>query len=248
MALPSISKRNLEKEGIIDPVRKFMGGPRKNIFDKARKFIQDQDPNFAYIEGDDAGQITTLLSDPNCFKGNSMQQVKLMLEILENKVNVQIKAEIARAKTMAAALKKRIESMDEFGLLNEEQKEQISRPFDAFNAGIDRQRLIAVIRDTLRRFEENEYQRLLSKMTAWAQPAPKPDSAPVSGGAADPEPGQKPKPPEKTKPRIEYVPSRNVKVSLDKAWLADEADVGDDLKSMRRALLEEIRKGKRIQI
>ena len=49
-------------------------------------------------------------------------------------------------------------------------------------------------------------------------------------------------------PRIEYVPSRSVKVSFDKAWLADETDVERYLESMREALLEEIRKGKRIQI
>jgi hypothetical protein len=138
--------------------------------------------------------------------------------------------------------------MAEFGVLNEEQKEQISRPFDEFNAGIERQKLIAVIRDTLRRFEESEYQRLLSNMTAWAQPTPKPEPVSVPGGAATPEPSQKPKPPEKTKPRIEYVPSRNLKVSFDKAWLADEADVDKYLKSMREALMEEIQKGKRIQI
>ncbi|WP_289020497.1 BREX system P-loop protein BrxC [Desulfobacter postgatei] len=228
------------KEGIIDPVRKFMGGPQKEIFDRARKFIQDQDPNFAYIEGDEAGQITGILSDPDCFKGNCMQQVKLLLETLENKVNAQIEIEIAEAREMVVVLKNRIESMAEFGVLNEEQKEQISRPFDEFNAGIERQKLIAVIRDTLRRFEEIEYQRLLLKMTVWAHPEPKPDPTP--------EPGQKPKPLEKTKPRIEYVPSRNVKVSFDKAWLADEADVERYLESMREAFMEEIQKGKRIQI
>lgn len=45
-----------------------------------------------------------------------------------------------------------------------------------------------------------------------------------------------------------YVPSRSVKVSFDKAWLADETDVERYLESMREALLDEIRKGKRIQI
>ena len=164
----------------------------------------------------------------------------MLIETLGNKVNAQIEAEIAESKAMVAALKSRIESMAEFGVLNEEHKDLISRPFDEFNAGIERQKLIAVIRDTLRRFEESEYQQLLSKMTAWAQPVPKPDPSP--------EPGQNPKPIGKTKPRIEYVPSRNVRVSFDKAWLADEADVDEYLKSMREALMEEIQKGKRIQI
>jgi len=37
------------KESVIDPVRKFMSGPQKGIFDNARKFVQTQEPNFAYI-------------------------------------------------------------------------------------------------------------------------------------------------------------------------------------------------------
>lgn len=51
-----------------------------------------------------------------------------------------------------------------------------------------------------------------------------------------------------SRPHNEYVSSRSVKVSFDKAWLADETDVERYLESMREARLDEIRKGKRIQI
>jgi hypothetical protein len=44
------------------------------------------------------------------------------------------------------------------------------------------------------------------------------------------------------------VSSRAVKVFFDKAWLADETDVDRYLESMRMALLDEIRKGRRIQV
>ena len=47
---------------------------------------------------------------------------------------------------------------------------------------------------------------------------------------------------------IEKIVAQMVKVSFDKAWLADETDVERYLESMREALLDEIRKGKRIQI
>jgi len=236
------------KEGVIDPVRKFMSGPQKGIFDNARKFVQTQEPNFAYIEGDEAAQVVASLNDPECFKGNRMQQVKTQVETLQEKVTAQIEAEIAKAKETVAALKGRLCCMAEFGALNGEQQEQINRPFNEFNAAIERQRLIAVIRDTLRRFEESDYQRLLSQMTSWAQPAPTPEPVPEPDGTAKPDEGTKPTPPAKPKPRIEYVPSRSVKVSFDKAWLADETDVERYLESMREALLDEIRKGKRIQI
>ncbi|WP_170179931.1 BREX system P-loop protein BrxC [Prosthecochloris vibrioformis] len=252
------------KESVIDPVRKFMSGPQKGIFDNARKFVQTQEPNFAYISEEvgsgkwevregDPNEVTpealmVALTDPECFKGNRIQQVKTQVETLQEKVMAKIDAEIAKARETIAILKERLCSMPEFSALNREQQEQITRPFNEFNASIERQKLIAVIRDTLRRFEESDYQRLLSQMTTWAQPAPAPEPASEPGKTATPDAGTKPTPPAKPEPRIEYVPSRSVKVSFDKAWLADETDVERYLESMREALLDEIRKGKRIQI
>ena len=236
------------KESVIDPVRKFMSGPQKGIFDNARKFVQSQEPNFAYIEGEEFAQIDASMTDPECFKGNRMPQVKTQVEILQGKVTAQIEAEIAKAKERVDALKGRLCGMAEFSVLNGEQQEQVTRPFNEFNSGLERQQLIAVIRDNLRRFEESDYQRLLSHMTSWAQPALTPAPEPQPGHAATPDAGTKPTPPAKPEPRIEYVPSRSLKVSFDKAWLADETDVERYLESMREALLDEIRKGKRIQI
>jgi len=236
------------KESVIDPVRKFMSGPQKGIFDNARKFVQTQEPNFAYIEGDESAQVIASLTDPECFKGNRMQQVKTQIETLREKVTAQLETEIAKAKETVAALKGRLCGMAEFSALNGVQQEQITCPFNEFNAGLERQKLIAVIRDTLRRFEESDYQRLLSQMTSWAQPAPTPEPEPQPGQTATPDAGTKSTPPAKPEPRIEYVPSRSVKVFFDKAWLADETDVERYLESMREALLNEIHKGKRIQI
>ena len=110
-----------------------------------------------------------------------------------------------------------------------------------FSDSIKGQKLIAVIRDNLRRFEDNEYQRLLSQMSAWLQPTPpKPsDDDEDSGGK---------KPTKVNEPKVEYISSKSVKVDFDKAWLADESDVEEYLKSMKEALLEEIKRGKRIQI
>lgn len=236
------------KESVIDPVRKFMSGPQKGIFDSARKFVRSQEPNFAYIDGYETAQVVASLTDPECFKDNRMQQVKTQVEILQEKITSQIEAEISKAKETVVALKGRLCGMAEFSALNGDQQEQITRPFNEFNARMERQELIAVIRDTLRRFEESDYQCLLSQMTSWAQPTPTPEPAPEPGETAMPNEGTKLTPPAKPEPRIDYVPSRSVKVSFDKAWLADETDVERYLESMREALLDEIRKGKRIQI
>jgi len=250
------------KEGVINPIRKFMNGPQKRIFDNARKFAQTQEPNFAYIEERGSGKpkvrehdpdepstaaLLQILTDPECFKGSRMQQVKAQVEALQKKIATQIEDEISKARKTIGALKERLFGMAEFSVLSGEQQEQITRPFDEVVGDIERQQLIAVIRDTLRRFEENGYQRQLSQMTAWAQPAPAPEPEPEIGGVTSPD--EKPStPPAKPEPRIEYVPTRCIRVPFEKAWLADENDVDRYLESMRTALLEEIRQGKRIQI
>ena len=237
------------KEGVIDPILKFMSSPQKSIFDNARKFVHTQEPNFDCIEGDEAAQVVASLTDLDCFKGNRMQQMKTQVEMLQEKVTVRLDAEIANARETVAALKDSLCGMAEFDALNSEQQEQVTRKFNEFTADIESHRLIAVIRDRLRSFEERDYPRQLSQMTTWAQLALAPKPAPESGEtAATLDDGVEPGPPAKPEPRIEYVSGRAVKVLFDKAWLADETDVDRYLESMREALLEEIRKGKRIQI
>ena len=176
-----------------------------------------------------------------------MQQVKVLLETLQAQVSERIEAELTRARETVAALKARIEAMSEFGTLTRDQQEQILRPFAVFSESIARQPLIAVIRDTLRRFEENDYQRQLSLLATWAQPKTYTKSTTDKATITIKDDGGVTPPPD-PKPPIKYVSSSTIKVPFAKAWLADEADVDSYLDSMRQALLEEIRKGKRIQV
>ena len=236
------------KETVVDPVRRFMGGPQKGIFDNARKFFKDQEHNFAYIDGDESVRIVVTLADPQCFKGNHMQQVKTLVDTLQEKVTAQIRAEITKARGAVKALKDRLCGMAEFAALPPERQEELIRPFTEASEAVERQTLIAVVRDNRRHFEETDYPRLLSKMAAWAPSASevaapsgrnkqttsfKPETESVNGTQ---------------EPRVQYVPSRSIRVSFDKAWLADEVDVERYLECLREALLAEIRCGKRIQI
>src|SRR5690625_74425 len=232
------------KEEVVDPVRKFMNGSRKEIFDQARKFVQEQRANFAYIESDEADQIAESLNDPECFKGNRMQQLKAHADTLQKKLDDQIADEIEKAKEAIGGLKERLCRVPEFDALIRDQQEQITRPFDEFAANIEREKLIPIIRETRRRFEEKEYQELLSKMTSWVEPAP----APQADGNSAVSDGVKPSSSTRMEPKVKYVPMREVKISFDKAWLADETDVERYLDSMSDAFLEEIQQGKRVQI
>lgn len=228
------------KESVIDPVRKFMSGPQKGIFDNAHKFVQTQEPNFAYIEGDEAAQVVASLADPECFKGNRMQQLKTELDALNRRIDDEVKKTRSGAIETIKAMQSRMQTMDEYHHLPDVRQAELNKPYVDLGDHIEQQQLIAVINDRLRYFEDQGYQKLLASMVEMVTPVP---LSPEGQG----EPGDDTSP-KVREPKIEYEHLRQVRVSYDKAWLADETDVDHYLETLREALLEEIRKGKRIQI
>lgn len=243
------------KEKSVDPIRKFMNGPQKGIFDNARKFIQSQEPNFSYIPGNQAGQISQILTARDCYRGTCMQQLKTLTDSLQEEIDRQIAAEIEKAKKAVTDLKSKLCGMYEFAGLKPDQQKEIAGPFDGFCRAIGSHKLIAVIRDTLHRFEETDYQKLLVRMSQMVQPEPEPEEKPVvkdktgvtRNQGADSKSKKAPEP-EKPPVPVEYVNSRSISIQFTKAWLADEKDIDTYLESLRQAMLAEIQKGKRIQI
>jgi len=227
------------KESTLDPIRRFMSGSMKSLYDEARKFMQTQEPNFAYIEGNEALQIEEILSDPACFKENRMQQAKSLMDSLNSKISEYLKQEKLEAKRRIDSMKERMEGMGEFAKLSPVQQSQLSKPFDQFLQNLECQNLVAVIRDMLRRFEEKDYQRILGQMCELTQP--KPAGASGAEGEGTTATG-------KAEPKVEYITLRSVNLDFDKAWLADEADVDRYLASLKVEILKEIQSGKRIQI
>ena len=226
------------KEQLIDPVRKFMGGPQKEIYSQAKRFLQHQEANFTYIKGDEAQYIRTVLNDPQCFKGNRIQQLKSKLEELQAKIDQKVQEVRTQAIETLKSMQSRMQSMDDYKKLPEARTAELDAPYKELIDHITQQPLIAVINDRMRYFEEQGYQKLLAEMVAMANPKP------AKTETTDREDSE----PRVAEPEIEYISTRKLRVSFNKAWLADEADVDEYLKQLREALLSEIKAGKRIQI
>lgn len=227
------------KESVIDPVRKFMSGPQKGIFDNARKFVQSQEPNFAYIDGDLLGQLVSGLRDLECFKGNRIQQMKNLLDEVSSQINDKVQQVRSESLRLITSMQDRMQVMNEYQKLPNAKHAELNKPYEDLREHIRQQLLIAVINDRIRYFEEQGYQNLLAKMVEMATSKEQPFEV------QEPTEDFPAQPPE---PKVEYVHVRQVRPHYDKAWLANEPDVERYLESMREALLDEIRKGKRIQI
>lgn len=231
------------KESVIDPVRKFMSGPQRGIFDNARTFVQTQEPNFVYIEGDCATQLADSLRDVNCFKGNRIQRMKTLLDEARSLVDDKVQQVRQQAVEILTARQSQMHNMDEYQKLPDVRQADLDEPFKELLEHIGRQPLIAVINDRVRYFEDQGFQKLLSKMNVMVAPKPQVQVVRESLGAVE---AEEETPPVALQP--EYIHARVIRVPYSRAWLADEVDVDSYLESMREVLLDEIRKGKRIQV
>ena len=239
------------KESVIDPVRKFMSGFQREIYASSKEFIQSQDANFAYInenDNDSINQIKIVLADPSCYKGDKIQNLKSQVDELKTTINKKIQEIRTETITKLDAMQSRMQSMNEYKTLAEEQSRQLDAPFSNLKDHINQQHLIAVINDSIRFFEEAGYQKLLKKMVDAATPIPKGSDQVGTGKGGKPAgktSGQKGGVAEQ---EIEYIPTRKVIVDFDKAWLASESDVDGYIERYKDELIKLIKEGKRIQL
>jgi hypothetical protein len=243
---PSAERLLDMKESILDPVRRFMGGAQKTIYDEARAFLTAQAANFAYVGEDRASSIRTFLDDPACFKGNTIQRMKSELDELKQDVSLRVAAERARGVGELDELHHRLQALPDYPILQPVDRRIVEDAFDAVGTGIGQASLIAVIRETVSRFKSSTYPSLLDRVTA---PALEPVLETAGVGTSRDDGGVREAPPVKpVPPAVRYVAASNLHVAYAKAYLADEDDVDSYLHSLRGTMIAAIRAGKRISI
>jgi energy-coupling factor transporter ATP-binding protein EcfA2 len=234
------------KESILDPVRRFMGGSQKKIYDEARIYLSDHGANFGYGGDDKAGAIRAVLDDPNCFKGTAIQQMKGTLDSLRAEVDARIVAERKAALSEVEALREKLRALPEYSALTDPNRREIEAGLAGVLETIENSSLIAVIRERVNGFKSTAYPALLSRVTT---PVPKPagEAAGVGEERQGFRDGESPAP-TPTPPPTEYVAATALRVAYAKPFLADERDVDAYLDTLRETLISEIRAGKRITI
>ena len=223
------------KEQLIDPVRRFMRGSQREIYDEAQRFLQSQEPNFAYIEVDDVAQIRELIADPACHNGSGMTQVKSLLDDVKTRVAAQVNAERTAAVAKVDERWARMNGTDQFAKLTREQQSQLESPFSNLKRTIEGQDLIPIIRESVRLFDDTQYQELLRQMVEWAEPPPPRDPDDEGGRIV-------------CEPRVEYIPQSSLSVNFHRLWLENEDDVDAYLAALKQAMLHVIGDGKRVQV
>ncbi|WP_261863081.1 hypothetical protein [Psychrobacter sp. JCM 18900] len=102
------------KEQLIDPIYNFMNGSQREIYDNTQNFLKDQSANFDYIEREQVRVLEASLNDTSIYKGSKIQQVKVLLASLKDKVNDALQEARSQSIEALKQMQSRMQEMDEY--------------------------------------------------------------------------------------------------------------------------------------
>lgn len=213
------------KEDILQPVKKFWNGEQKKIYDQMRAFLQGDQSNFEYIDGEELSLLRRAYQHPEPYQGAAMRDAKQAMDALKQKVMARIDEERSHAMKAVEAVVRAIEDKDDFGQLDKAGKEQVLRPFEELVQQLQGQRYIANIRQAGERAKGPLLEAQLNLMASLASPA-------ESGGTGE----QKP----------QYIRRASVKAPFAKNELRTEEDVQEYVEALKGELLRHVRENRRV--
>jgi hypothetical protein len=221
-----------DKELVLEPVKKFMQGAQRSIFETVLLYLESNNANFDYIEKESIEKLTTVAESEEPYKGIMMQEAKVALDLIQKDVSTQQKLEREKAKTSIQQSIVKIKSFADFAKLESKQQDEIIAPFERVIKEIELERFIGNIRTKANNATTDLYQKQLELMMGWANP-PKP----VETGSTEP-----------AKPKVVFVRKDSVKINFSKPALETKQDVEDYLAALKEQYLRIIDEDKRISL
>ena len=237
------------KDKLIDPIIHFMKGSKREHFDAAAKLLKEHRDNLAYVQAEELTFIEKALIDPEIYRGDAVQQLVKQVNSLKAKLETAIEKTKVEAVENIVHIEVKLTEFGPYEQLNDVQRTTIIEPFAKVKDDIESQKLIAVIRDLVRRFEENTYPELLETVLYWTTPEPlelETNQSTKASSEVEERPNQVPVVPKQ--PSIQTVSIRDVQVSFSKPLLDTEADVEAYVESYKSELLVMVQQGKKVRV
>jgi hypothetical protein len=238
------------KEDVIDPIRRFMSGSQKGIYDDVRTFIRSHDANFSYVDENAASELKRKLADPTCFKGNAVQDLKADYHALQTEIAQQVQKEKQLLLDEIVGCREKLSQIADFQSLSRENQEKVLIRLEAKKDGVDQVHLIPELRNRVNDIRGHLLRDLLSEVDRLKSPsAPTLDAIPpgIENGSDHPAPGNaEPAPAPYNPSEAAWVQLQDLKTTFGKPVLSEEADVDVYCQELKKTLLAEIAKGKKV--
>ena len=213
------------KEEILDPIRKFMNGGQRKIYDDVKEFLKSNKANFDYIDTTDTKILHRINELEKPFLGNDIQEAKKAMDSLSVVIKEAIKKE--RNDTLSEALHKiaRMQEQEGFASLNIAEQEAILLPFRQIEEKTKEQKFIANLMQDRQRLEDMYTSQLNLLSTYLFKESNNP-----------------------SEPKEHFINLRSVekRIVFDKSQLQSESDVNEYLEKLKQVMMEQIEANRKI--
>lgn len=215
------------KADLIEPIETFMRGEKKRIYTDACDFLQKHEYDFSYVDGTESTELSQICSSMDCYRGDKIRRAKELHQSLEAKINKNLNILHESKQKDLERLKSKITGAEEFSQLNTSAQREFLHEFEIISTRMHGLDSIPVIESTFNRFEGTTYKELLYKLEALEKP--------IKDGVVE-------------EPKTEIIQACRVTIHYTKLLLSSEADVEDYLNEYKKALMQEIKSGKKVQV
>jgi len=209
------------KEDLLDPIRKFMNGDQKKIYDDIRLIVNSDTTNLSFVDGDEMEQLRVVLNHDKPFLGTLIRDAKSTMDTLKEKIQSKIKEEKELAAERVNTIITHFENKSEFTQLDNTQKEDLLSPLKSALKEIREERFISNIRNIAQNVQDEIEPRQLTRLQRL-----------TSVGEE----------------QFEYIKASGIHISYDKRELKTNEDVDEYIETLREKYKEQISKNRRISL
>ncbi len=216
------------KEDLIDPIKKFMAGQQKEVYQELQTFYRDHRANLTDIVPDEAARLQDFLKSETPYRGSVLQEAKALKESMAKRVEGSLDEERKSAVAKVRNLASNIETLDGYSDLNDSEKAKIFRESETTLEEIQSATLLAVVRDKLARYSTDGYQRQIAILNEIN--AEKAKAKGVEESAS------------------RYVSKRSLTIQYSKGTIENQEDLQAYLDAIREAYSIELKENRKITL
>ena len=225
------------KDEVLSPIKAFMRGPQRAVYNEAIAFLKEEEANFAEFPPEEVQPLRDLAASNTPYSGDALPAAKAAVTRLRGLLVDLLNVERSKAFAVLDEQETRLRTIEDFTSLNESQRAQVLAASLAARNAIEAARFVTGIRDRIQRYVTQDYPTQLALAAKLAAPPPQP---PAQGGrGAAPTPAPSP---------IAYTTAASLRPKCSLPYIATPADLEEWLNALREAAKAELDKGKRISL
>lgn len=229
--LDDFSRRLIEdKDDLLAPVKAFMHGKQREVYDDVVSFLQREEANFSEIDAETIEPLRAVAASQTPYQGSALPEARAAMTQVTQLIEARLKEEREKALADIRSSEDKIKAMPEFAELDEaEQAEVLANSVSACE-DIESERFISAVRDRLARYQSRQYPAQLELVSSLARRR-------ADGGDDKPD-----------EPTVRYIAAASLKADCGLAVITDESELDRWLAALKAAATAELAKGNRLSL